>query len=69
MPWTFEDQEAALAQGCGLFDNSDHGLRIERFDEADIFACDEDAWKFVEASAANCGYPAVKALLMLTREK
>jgi hypothetical protein len=45
--WSHEDQVAALAEGWGLFDNSDHGLRIERWDDAGRFDSDNAAIAFV----------------------
>lgn len=47
MNWTHEDQTAALAEGWGIFDSSDYGYRIERFDDAQRFDCDAAAVAFV----------------------
>lgn len=49
--WTHEDQVAALADGWGVFDNSDHGERIERLDEAQRFDCDSAAIAYVAMRA------------------
>lgn len=62
--WTSGDQVVANLEGWGVFDNSDHGIHIERVDDmgslpnrpsgldsTPIFVCDEDARIFVEAQA------------------
>jgi hypothetical protein len=54
--WTHEDQRRALAQGWGVFDNGDHGLRIERHDEMARFDCDAAAVAYV-AHLAVLGDP------------
>jgi antirestriction protein ArdC len=41
--WRGEDQGAALAEGWGIFDNSHHGQRIERYDAAKRFDSDAAA--------------------------
>lgn len=50
--WETEDQERALAEGWGIFDNSDNGMRIERFDDAHRFDSDAAAVAFVGLRAA-----------------
>lgn len=49
--WTYLDQQLALAEGWGIFDNSDHGLRIERFDDVARFDCDAAAIAYVGMKA------------------
>jgi hypothetical protein len=51
--WTQADQNAALAAGWGIFDNSDHGMRIERHDELGRFDCDSAAIAFVAVRAMH----------------
>jgi hypothetical protein len=51
--WTNEQQNLALADGWGVFDNSDHGLRIERHDAAQRFDCDAAAQAYVSVRAMN----------------
>ena len=52
--WTALDQEKALADGWGVFENTDHGLRVERHDSLGRFDCDAAAIAYV-AAAALCG--------------
>jgi hypothetical protein len=49
--WTHLDQAQALADGWGLFDNSDHGPRIERNDGMARFDCDAAAQAYVAVRA------------------
>ena len=51
MDWTQKDQNEALAEGWGIFDNSDHGMRIERNDATGRFDCDAAAQAFVAVRA------------------
>jgi len=51
MNWTTDDQNHALAEGWGIFDNSDHGMRIERHDALQRFDCDAAAQAFVAVRA------------------
>jgi hypothetical protein len=51
MNWNMEMQARALADGWGIFDNSDHGLRIERHDDAQRFDCDAAAQAYVAVRA------------------
>jgi len=51
--WTHYDQKQALNQGWGLFENADHGLRIERNDKSPRFAHDAAAQAYVGAAAAH----------------
>lgn len=67
--WTHEDQERALAEGWGVFDNSDYGLRIERFDSAAIFASDVEAIKHVRALSDSGDALARKALRFVQRDE
>jgi hypothetical protein len=52
--WTYEDQRRALAQGWGVFENAEHGFRIER--HAVRFDCDAAASAYV-AHLAVLGDP------------
>ena len=45
------NQDQALAEGWGIFDNSDYGLRIERNDSMKRFDCDAAAQAFVAVMA------------------
>lgn len=50
--WCCEDSRTALGQGWDIFfrgDANDNGefFELQRFDDADRFSCDEEAWKFV----------------------
>jgi len=56
MTWTHEDQEAAMEQGWLIADNSDHGLRIERYDDAQRFDSDAAAVAYV-GRRAGLGAP------------
>ncbi len=47
MTWTSTDQTEALSEGWGIFDNCDHGMRIERYDAVKRFDCDAAAVAFV----------------------
>jgi hypothetical protein len=51
MRWTWQDQRAAINDGWGIFDNSDHGLRIERIDDRARFDCDAAAQAYVAVRA------------------
>jgi len=51
MNWTMKDQNEALAEGWGVFDNSDHGMRIERHDDLGRFDSDAAAQAFVAIRA------------------
>lgn len=53
--WTNEDQNKALYDGWGIFNNSDHGVRIERYDESEKFKSDAMAIAYV-AWRASCGH-------------
>lgn len=61
--WTHENQTAALAAGWGIFENSDHGLQIER--HGSRFDCDAAAIAFVGYSAALREPLAVRAFTEL----
>lgn len=55
--WTREDSAAATREGWDIFDNSDHGLRIEHIDSPEdgsspAFESDQDAFEHVAARAA-----------------
>lgn len=63
--WSFDNQCAALDEGWGIFDNSDHGIRIERADDAKRFDCDEAAIAFVGHRAALGNALAAKAFAEL----
>jgi len=63
--WTNDDQTRALSEGWGVFDNSDHGLRIERHDEAQRFDCDAAAQAYVAMRALNGGAREQKAIRWL----
>lgn len=63
--WRYEDQIAALDEGWGLFDNSDHGLRIERWDDRGRFDSDNAAIAFVGYRAALGNKLAAKAFAEL----
>lgn len=49
--WKMDDQNEALSEGWGVFDNSDHGLRIERHGER--FDSDAAAQAFVAIRAID----------------
>jgi hypothetical protein len=66
--WTDQDQLTALAQGWGVFNNSDHGTQIERRDETMQFDSDEDALAFVEAKARE-GFGLHRRALAFVAEK
>lgn len=51
MRWSVKDQGNALADGWGLFENSDHGMRIERNDATARFDCDAAAQAYVAVRA------------------
>src|ERR1700704_2821221 len=51
--WSPRDQREALAQGWGVFANSDHGMRIERRDEDRRFVNDAAAWAWVAGRQAQ----------------
>jgi len=51
MNWNQKDQTEALAEGWGIFDNSDHGMRIERHDAMGRFDSDAAAQAFVAVRA------------------
>ena len=51
MNWNQLNQLHALADGWGIFDNSDHGIRIERY--GDRFDSDVAAQVYVAARAIN----------------
>jgi hypothetical protein len=53
LDWSNHDQEQALADGWGIFDNSDHGLRIERNDSTARFDCDAAAQAYVAGRALH----------------
>lgn len=68
MEWTPKDQETALAEGWGVFENSDHGLRIERNDSAARFDCDAAAVAYVAYAAAQGYRLAKRAVAFLAYE-
>lgn len=49
--WNADMQARALADGWGIFDNSEHGLRIERRDEINRFDDDAAAQAYVAVRA------------------
>ncbi len=49
--WTSVNQRQALDDGWGIFDNSDHGLRIERHDMLARFDSDAAAQAYVAVRA------------------
>ncbi len=51
--FTFSDQEKALSEGWGVFDNSDYGMRIER--HGDRFDSDAAAIAYVAQRAVAGG--------------
>lgn len=51
--WSMAQQERALADGWGVFENSDHGHRIERHDETGRFDCDAAAQAYVAMRALH----------------
>lgn len=59
--WTHDDQQCALADGWGIFENSDHGHRIERHDDAGRFDCDAAAQAYVAIRALERDQLAKKA--------
>lgn len=62
--WTYEKQTRALADGWGVFENSDNGLRIERYERYDCagrFDCDAAAQAYVAVRAMNGDALAVSA--------
>lgn len=65
--WTMEDQLKALNQGWGIFDSSDHGVRIERIDMLEIFKSDLEAIAFVNAKAVTGNVLARKAVAYVKR--
>lgn len=58
-----------MAHGWLLADNDTHGLRIERWDEAEMFASDEDALAHVERVAACGGRPERRALATINAHR
>lgn len=66
--WTNEDQSEALLDGWGVFNNSDHGMRIERYDEAARFASDAAAQAYVAWRSMNDDPLAVKAIRYLVKQ-
>lgn len=65
--WTYADQEKALADGWGVFSNTDHGERIERHDEMERFKSDAAAIAYVGRQAAKGNRLARKAFKHLAR--
>lgn len=65
--WTMADQARAFTQGWGIFENSDHGIRIERLDEKSIFEDDEQAVNYVRLQAAAGSALARKAIVYVKR--
>ena len=57
--WSIEDQTAAQEEGWLVAENSDHGTRIERYDDAQRFDCDAAAIAFV-GMRAGLGNPLAK---------
>ena len=53
MNWTTQQQVRALSDGWMIVDNSDHGQRIERYDEMARFDCDAAAQAYVALRAIN----------------
>jgi hypothetical protein len=49
--WTKSDQKKALSEGWGVFYNSEHGPRIERYDVAKRFHSDAQAQAYVAMRA------------------
>lgn len=67
LSWTYADQEVALNEGWGVFDNSDHGLRIERDDGSQRFSSDCDAIAYVEQRAERGNALALAALAFIAQ--
>jgi hypothetical protein len=63
--WSHEDQAAAQSEGWLIAENSDHGTRIERFDDAARFDCDAATVAFVGLRAVRGNPLAKKAFQML----
>lgn len=63
--WTGDKQRRALADGWGIFDNTDHGLRIERNDSMARFDSDAAAQAYVAVRAIKGDALAVAAMTEL----
>jgi hypothetical protein len=60
--WTKQDQEKALEQGWGIFNPDSRGiLEIQKYDEADVFASDQEAILSVLVSSLSGDTLAIKA--------
>jgi len=76
--WTHEDDIIAGREGWGVFNNSDHGIRIERIDDmfvfnedgdgSPVFEGDDDALAFVQRWALD-GSDLHKRALAFIEEK
>jgi hypothetical protein len=64
--WTYQEQTNALADGWGVFENSNHGLRIER--HGNRFESDSAAQTYVAMGALNGGKLERHALEYLYQE-
>lgn len=62
--WPSDDQIKAQAEGWDVFENDVHGVEIERDQETDVFASDDDALAFVTARAAAGEAHAIRALVL-----
>lgn len=68
MIWTTENQQRAMCEGWLIAENSDHGPRIERYDDSQRFNSDAAATAFVGLCASLGGFLARRAFEYLAYE-
>jgi hypothetical protein len=59
--WSRYQQRRAMNDGWGIFDNSDHGMRIERNDDMGRFETDNAAQAYVAMRAIGGNVLAIAA--------